>query len=416
MYARLTFYFLLAILGSSVRLSVQAQIPDLFPESPRLAPDEKAPSRESPFLEDIEPLNPLQANDVMTSGSALNHLFSHQWVQTNGTGSLKGSVVTLAGQDTLSVSGMRVTLSQRGRVVATTTSNQNGDFLLPNVAPGCYSIIAEADNSFATFGLAVLSKESGAHLPDWVELRVIRPKGEAIRRILGVDLSPTQASGTWDGYIRDPLTKTRTYAKSHRILSTEDGRVKGRLSVMGMTQSNIDMSQMKAMLLKDGNERSRVEVARDGSFQFNGVEPGCYGLLAVGNRGVAAVAFCVIKPSSVASNRTADGKFLVSMAVDTLQDTASDSLNVELADGNDVMMTQQETTEEEAADKEAGFVPPPIARQLGGGQIIGGGGGGGFGGLLGGLAELGALGAVAAILANEFDNNNNNNVNSPITQ
>ncbi len=357
-----------------------AQAPDLFPEanSPLVVPGAE-PKRTSPFLEEAETLSPPKGSMAVSNAGALNNLFSNQWVQTNGTGALKGTVVTPSGEDTLSVSGSRVILSQRGRLVASTISNSDGEFYIGNVAPGFYSIVAEADNSFAAFGLAVLGSDSGAHLPSSLELRVIRPKGESIKRIFGVDLSPMMVSGTISGAFRDPLAAKRVYAKSHRILSSEDGKITGRLSKMGMESDLVDMSQMKAMILKDGNEIGRTDVARDGAFTFNNIAPGCYGLVAAGNQGVAAVAFCVIKPDSVASKRSRDGKFFVATAVGSLQDSASPSLNVMLADGADVMAVQnapgEEIVEEEIVEG-APFALAPMGGQAGAGQVIGGGGGG----------------------------------------
>ncbi len=405
---------LLAAVGTSTSLRAQELFPQVNP--PLLVPESKEP-KNSPFSDNSEPLKAPEKNEMLrNSAGSLNNLFSNQWVQTNGTGALKGSVVTLSGDDTLAVSGTRVILAQRGRAIANTSSNQDGEFSFANVAPGYYSIIAEADNSFATYGLAVLSKDTGAHLPNSVEIRVIRPKGDAIRKIIGTDLPPTSISGTNDGMVADPIAAKRSFAKSHRVLSSADGKVVGRLSTMGMAPELVDMSQMKTMLLRDGIEIGRSNVSADGSFSFESVEPGCYGLVAVGNRGVAAVAFCVLKPTEAsAMQKSSDGKVFV-MAAGSLQDTASPSLNVELADGSDVMNVQEQVTAEqdEVANNDAPFVAPAIVGNgPGAGQVIGGGGGGGLGGGLGGIGGIGAIAAIAALVANDDDKNNN--VVSPIT-
>jgi Carboxypeptidase regulatory-like domain len=409
---------LLAAIGTFESLRAQELFPQVNP--PLLVPESKDP-QSSPFSDDAESLKaPEKSNEAKNSAGSLNNLFSHQWVQTNGTGGIKGSVVTLSGDDTLSVSGTRVILAQQGRSIANTSSNQDGEFSFENVSPGYYSIIAEADNSFATYGLAVLSNDAGSHLPNSIEIRVIRPKGDAIRKIIGTELPPTAISGTNDSMVSDPLAPKRSFAKSHRILSSVDGKVVGRLSTMGMAPELVDMSQMKTMLLLDGIEIGRSNVMVDGSFSFENVEPGCYGLVAAGNRGVAAVAFCVLKPSeSSAMQKSSDGKVYV-MANGTLQDTASSSLNVELADGNDVMNVQEQVKadKDKLADDDSPFVAPTIVGNgPGAGQVIGGGGGGGLGGGLGGLGGIGGLGALAAVaaLVADDDDDNNNTVVSPIT-
>ncbi len=408
--------FCFVLVGTSATLHAQELFPQVNP--PLLVPESKD-AKSSPFSNEPESLQAPRGDMMVKSAGSLNNLFSHQWVQTTGAGALKGTVVTLSGDDTLSVSGTRVILAQRGRSVASTSSNQDGEFSFANVPPGYYSIIAEADNSFATYGLAVLANDYGSHLPSSFEIRVIRPKGETIRRIIGTDLPPTAVSGTNDGMVQDPLAQKRTFAKSHRILSSDNGKIVGRLSTMGMAPELVDMSQMKTMLLRDGNEIGRAEVSVDGTFKFDSVEPGCYGLVAAGNRGVAAVAFCVLKPESMAMQRSADGKvFVTANMAGALQDTASPSLNVELADGSDVMSVQdQVSTKDEVVDGEAPFVAPPIVGNgPGAGQVIGGGGGGGgLGSGLGGLGGLAALGGIAAIIADSNDNNNNNVRVSPIT-
>ncbi len=183
-----------------------------------------------------------------------------------------------------------------------------------------------------------------------------------------------------------------------------------------MESDLVDMSQMKAMILKDGNEIGRTDVARDGAFTFNNIAPGCYGLVAAGNQGVAAVAFCVIKPDSVASKRSRDGKFFVATAVGSLQDSASPSLNVMLADGADVMAVQnapgEEIVEEEIVEG-APFALAPMGGQAGAGQVIGGGGGG-IGSGLGDLVPLAGLGIIGALLASELDDDNATNNNAPV--
>jgi hypothetical protein len=428
------FFFALSLAGLSRDRSVFAQ--DLFPQvNPPLLVPEADGKKASPFKDEVEMLQAPKdkdksggANsdkDLMAKGAgSLNNLFSHQWVRTASTGLLKGSVVTLSGEDTLSVSGTKVVLAQRGKPIANTTSGTEGEFSFPSVAPGYYSIIAEADNSFATYGLAVLDTETGKHLPESVEIRVIRPKGDGLRRIIGIDLVPSTLSGTSDNEVRDPISAKRTFAKSHRVLSSENGRVVGRLSTLGMAPELVDMSQMKVMLLREGTEIGRSNVTEDGQFKFEEVTPGCYGFVAAGNRGVAAVAFCVIKPEEVASYRATDGSRYV--AFGALQDTAVSSLNVELADGADVMTVQdtQKKSEEEAAEEEQPYQNPPVVGNMfGAGQIIGGGGSStaGLGDALRGLVGIGALAGFGAFIADQLDDEGTNSSNgnlvvTPVTR
>ncbi|MDZ4848274.1 MAG: carboxypeptidase-like regulatory domain-containing protein [Pirellulaceae bacterium] len=388
-------------------------------DSPVVVPETQE-KRPSPFLEDKQPTDDAKLDFAAKNSGALNNLFSHQWVHTDFDGSLHGSVVALVGEDTLSVSGINVILAQKGKVIARAESNIDGEFRIGNISPGFYSIVAEADNSFATYGLAVLNNEVGAHLPRTIELRVIRPKSDDIRRILKVDMVPSVISETGEQMVRDPITSKRVFAKSHRVLSSKDGKIVGRLSRLGVSPESIDLSQMKTMLLKDGREIDRSSVTADGHFVFSNVEPGCYGLAAAGNHGVAAVAFCVIRPESLTQRKTNDGSRFISADADT----AATELNVELADPVDVANVEDQVAQndEEMPEEVAPIPQPPMpvggSNMFGAGQVYSGSGGGGIGGLGKDLIGLGVLGGLAYLIAKEIDkdndNDNNNAVVSPI--
>jgi len=411
-----TFVLVVIVANASRNILAQEALPPI--DVPFFVP-ESSTNRTSPFGDELTPASNETAQKVdleMKNSGALNNLFSHQWVHTNADGGLEGTVVTLVGEDTLSVSGMRIVLAQKGRIFADVVSNKDGEFSIANVSPGYYSIVAEAENSFAAFGLAVMDKDSGSHLPNNLEVRVIRPKGDSIQRILDVDSVPTQVSDTYSRFVRDPNATKRVFAKSHRVLSTRDGNVVGRLSKLGATPDTVDMSQMKAMLLKDGVEIGRSNVSRDGSFEFVGVEPGCYGFAAAGNRGIAAVAFCVVKPDSLTQLKSNQGYRFVS----AIEDTAVGQLNVEVADNADVMSTRDTTKQVEEEVLATEELPPlqamPIAgsNMFGAGQVIPGGSTSGIGGLAKDLAGLAALGAIAYVVAKEFDDENT--VVSPLTR
>jgi hypothetical protein len=218
--------------------------------------------------------------------------------------------------------------------------------------------------------------------------------------------------------VRDPLVGKREFAKSHRILADATGKVVGRISPLAAAAEAADMSQMSVMLLQEGMEISRSKVSVDGRFTFEKVLPGCYGFVAAGNRGMAAVAFCVVSEDALAKRPSAPAR---SWRPVSLQELASPSLNVELADGADVLAIQESLTpEEEAVEEEieeAAWMQPPMGGNMfGAGTVIGGGGGGTLGGeWLGDLLGLGALAAMAAVIA-DSDDDNQSNVVSPITQ
>jgi len=351
----------------------------------------------------------------LPSPSYLNSLFSHQWVRTDEQGSLRGSVVSLIGQDTLSVSGARVTMAQQGKSAMTVDTNVDGNFNFSNVPAGVYSLIVEADNSFATFGVAVVANDLGKHLPNDIEVRVVRPKSLSLTEIIQREMVPSPSETRTDLVLRDPIATKRVFASSHTIASSKDGTVQGQLSKIAVAPGTINLSGMRAFLLKEGKTIESVPVSTDGSFTFNAVQPGCYGFLAAGSQGIAAVSFCVVNDSTVAKSLNADGSRFVTF----VQDSPASGLNVELADGADFMGSGTSTAVEEVIPGDEVIVggQPMMAAGGGfpgggGGGVYGGGGGGGLGGFGGPIAGLLGAGLIAYGLSES--NNNDNNNNAPV--
>jgi hypothetical protein len=172
---------------------------------------------------------------------------------------------------------------------------------------------------------------------------------------------------------------------------------------------------MRAFLLKEGKAIESVPVSSDGTFTFNGVQPGAYGFLAAGRQGIAAVSFSVVNDSTVAKTASTDGSRLVAFA----QDSPATGLNVELADGADFMGSAPPSSVEEVVPGDEVVVDgqPMMAAGGGfpagggGGVYGGGGGGGGYGGLIGGLA---AAGLIAWGISESGDDNNGTNNNAPV--
>ena len=356
----------------------------------------------------------------LPSPSYLNSLFSHQWVRTDAKGSLSGSVVSLIGQDTLSVSGARVTMAQQGKSAMTADTSVDGNFSFANVPAGVYSLIVEADNSFATFGVAVVANDLGKHLPNDIEVRVVRPKSLSLAEIIQREIVPSSSETRTDLVLRDPIAGKRVFASSHTIASSKDGTVQGQLSKIAVAPGTTNLSGMRAFLLKEGKTIESVPVSVDGNFIFNSVQPGCYGFLAAGSQGIAAVSFCVVNDSTVAKSVNADGSRFVAV----VQDIPASGLNVELADGADFMGSAPSTTVEEVIPGDEVIVggQPMMAAGGGfpgggGGGVYGGGGGGGLAGLGGPIAGLIGAGLIAYGLSESNNNDTNNNapvINSPI--
>ena len=118
-----------------------------------------------------------------TSAYATNDLFVNQWIHVNADGTIRGSVVALMGQDSLTLSKVRVSLSQNGTVVAFDDTDIDGEFLIEKMSPGLYSLTAEGAGSLALFSLVVLDEIAGKHLPNTVDIRMM-PSSNRVSEII----------------------------------------------------------------------------------------------------------------------------------------------------------------------------------------------------------------------------------------
>jgi len=349
-----------------------------------------------------------EANSVSAQAivsAQTNDLFVNQWVQVDETGALRGSVVALLGQDRQSLSKMRVSLSNNnGSVVSFDDTDIDGEFLIQKVIPGLYTLSAEGAGTIALFSLAVLDKVAGKHLPNSIEVRVMPSSSRVVEIFRGQSLPEASESAA---PTQDPLGDNRKVSPTHQVLLDGQGTLAGRL---GKATSAVDMSSMTVFIMKDGQEFKRARVSPDGSFSVPGLSSACYGLVAAGDKGVAATGFCAVNRAVVVINN--DEKVFVAQ-----NNKPSTSLNIEVACGlagetsgkTDVTVADNGPS---AAFPAVGMGPGFGGGSFGGGGNFGGGGGGGrVGGGLGALAGIGGLVALGVIAA---DNNDNAPLVSPV--
>ncbi len=323
-------------------------------------------------------------------------LFLNQWLQVDNDRNIRGKVVALLGSDTQSLKKVRVSLYQQGMAVAFDDTDVEGEFVIEGVSPGIYTLLAETGDSLAVFSLTILDSVAGSHLPNSVEVRMMSTTGGRTSEIIRGQ--PTFARVSQQVPEQDPLVAKRKNSSTHEVTIDANGTLMGQLS---KPLTRVDMSGMKVYIMQDGFEVGKTNVASDGKFSVSGLEPGCYGLVAAGDQGVAATAFC-------ATNRTlgminTDRSRFVGLPV------LASVLNVEIGEpigGGTVPPTENVVAEN--------VYPAPAMQCCGNASMAGGGGGGGTGagggmgagGGFAGIAGIGGLIAVAAILATEDDNNN----------
>ncbi|MCE3017415.1 MAG: carboxypeptidase-like regulatory domain-containing protein [Pirellula sp.] len=339
----------------------------------------------------------------------VNGLFAQQWVTPDASGDVSGSVVGLSVGDKTPVNGLPVFLVKDGQIEVKTKTNAEGNFTLPAVKPGSYSLVVRDANTIGAFSLQVVSSDHGRSLGSVVEVRVVKPAAK-VNAILEEQTLPTYAMRTAGVSVitsSDPLGQSRTFAKSQAVKMDEFGKLTGRI---GTADSDKDMSDMNVFVMKDGVQVAKATVAKDGSYVVDGLKPGVYGFIAVGESGFAAMSFELVKDSGETLN--SKGEKLIG-----LFKHACSHMNVEcvpcpavtVCEVAPVVTTEIMTTEVASCGEVV--VDSPVAAAPGcgcgwGGAGMGGGFGGGGGGGIGGggsgwvgLAGIAGLATVAGIVA-----------------
>jgi hypothetical protein len=335
-----------------------------------------------------------------------NNLNQNQWVRLTDDGSIRGSVTLLVGTDHVRQAKVRVALVHDGRVVREVVTDSEGDFMIEKADAGMYSLVAEGENQIAVCALTVLTAVDGRHLPERAHIRSVSPASPRIAELIRGNTMPTWTLGGL--HSQDPIAAIRKFEDTCEVEIDAQGGISGTLS---RSNASVDLSSTAVYLVRDGREVARTRAASNGSYRFDRVAAGSYGLVASGPEGIAAVGFCAVGSDLVRTVRSKQR--LVAQQGAPLQGaqggatipapaTTSQHLNVELAEPNCYIPSEIIPVEE--CVTEAAAACPTMGGCCGGG--FGGGGGGGSGSGVGGwgtLAALGALGAIGIIQALDDD-------------
>ena len=352
-----------------------------------------------------------------SSNTYLNQLFSQQWVRLNQDNSVSGNLVQLSSSDKTAVSGLPVALVRNGEVAYRAIADESGKFQFENVEKGSYSLVTRTNETIAAFSVQVLDS-ANTHLPNEIEVRVVRPAGSKVKEILLSQTLPKYAVSIESAPVisKDPLGDSRSFSESYVVKAEANGDFLGQLGSFGSKQ---DFSDMQVYILKDGAEVGRTRVGEDGKFRVKGLAPDVYGFIAAGDSGFAATSFQLINAST--ASVAPDGSRFVGFG------KACGRMNVEVVQCCEVVCCEQQSVIVEQPIVEAPCDVPVdecgkapqcgCGGSWGGGGSLGGGGGGGGSGMgqgWGGIAAIGGLAVVAGILASN-DNNNDAPVSSPVT-
>ena len=286
-----------------------------------------APSTERPQDDDIGfGDNPVQSVEVKErfagwqgagdiQGNRISDTLRANWVMLDRNGQFSGSV---RGIDDAEVVGMTIFLMNNGRLVKSAAVQEDGTFVFTNVQRGAYSFVGWGDKAFFAFGLNIINENADADPDtprtvdclafqnettintDWIQY--FAPN--IAYRVFGRYSSEEGEDDPDHLYGFEGLTENSvpavpaTSVDGAAVTLDSRGRLVGRVHQMNSINGRpVDLRSTKVMLLKGDDVLGSTTTDNFGIFQFVGVRPGGYGLVAVGVDGVGSVGIEVAEDS-----------------------------------------------------------------------------------------------------------------------
>jgi hypothetical protein len=199
-------------------------------------------------------------------------------VALNRIGGVDGRVVSFASnQSDRGLSDLVVRFVKNGKTIRQGKTNSDGVFSINDVPEGVYSFIASGESGYAAYSIRVLSDSSGKY-SDVVEVAAVT-EVNAVDRLINKQIQPeAQRAGTDSSELSE--------AGVNRVV-VMDGNLIGR----ALDLDGNGISQMQIDILKDGVSVASVMTGVDGEYVVPDIQPGVYGLVAVGANAAAVVGF-----------------------------------------------------------------------------------------------------------------------------
>jgi hypothetical protein len=246
------------------------------------------------------------------AGKRIGAALRGNWIMVDENGSFNGVVVPGKGAE---VANMNIFLMNMGRLVKQTTVDEDGRFKFTNVRQGPYAITGWGEKGMFTFGMNILANNADATdvLPtnslritayqnqtsintDWIKyyspqvgFRIFGryPEGEGANN----DASLYGAIGLFNNL---PVNQPATSITSHAVRRTADGRLVGRVHQFNSLNGRpVDVRTTKVLLLEDDSVVAATTADNYGTFEFEQVPDGSYGVLATGVDGVGLIGITV---------------------------------------------------------------------------------------------------------------------------
>ena len=249
-------------------------------------------------------------------GARLSDELRANWVMLDRNGRFAG---TVRGIDNVDVAGMTVFLMSNGRLVNTAAVQADGTFVFTNIQRGAYSLVGWSDKAFFAFGANIINENVDADdttpttincyayqnettiNTDWIQYFAPNVAYRVFGRYnVGEGEDDPQQLYGFDGLTENVVAAEPSTSIGGTPVALDGfGRIVGRIHQMNSINGRpVDLRSTKVLMLKGDDVIGSTTTDNFGVFQFSGVRPGGYGLLAVGVDGVGMIGINVVGESS----------------------------------------------------------------------------------------------------------------------
>lgn len=336
--------------------------------------------------------------------SLLAGTFRNHTVAIGADGVVRGRVgKAISDQDASGVSNLKVFFIRDGKIAYQGYSAEDGSFQAAGLEPGAYSFVATGSKGFAAFGVRLADSHT-SETNNIIEVAPISPEFDRVVSILGHDLGlPAEVLAEMSFVDNGSVP-----APGSNLVSVRNGVLVGNVNSLAEASAP---GETKVHLLKDKELVGSMVVENNGSFRFDGIEPGVYEFVSKGPEGISALSFEAIDQDSVVVDGgemiVAQGNH-ISPALDVTSTVPGDQhiVGEQLGYANEFggsVVDGSFVGSEVGCGVAAGGCCGGAGDWGGFGGCGGGCGGGGFGGG-GALASLARFAILGWILTELFDN------------
>lgn len=344
------------------------------------------------------------------------------WVVLNENHGISGQIVGATGPVTLH-------LLRNGFLASRIDSDEFGNFEFEAASAGVYTLVGRDRESFFAYGFIALENTgTGINLP--LIIRTLPVNGLENFRLIAKLVRQNSASVSFSPYgvydigetpddpaeyfgfegLKDlTVNATPSTTIQHQPVTLQtDGRFIGRIhQVHNRTGRPVEVRNTSIKIIQNGELVAEAQTDVYGVFEFAGLSPGNYGLVAVGADGIAAVGIelvaagdTLVPPPSEASNASYSS---IARVAGYSVVAGAGSFDCLLCDPEAIgwinAYVQEEGYNQSMNEPRNQFADQPMPFDYfgNGGSGGGAGGGGGFG--LGGIGELLLTGAIGVAIA-----------------